>query len=111
MTADLFGGPPSGAGPGAARRVVRGTPCGDASDGAGRQPPPHAPLMPPPLRSRLWVAVGGEPERDGIYSRWENGAAAAREGSPPCVVIGYPSLSEVKEFLRGAGLDVPDRRY
>jgi hypothetical protein len=67
--------------------------------------------LPPPLRSRLWVAVGGESERRGIYSRWENGAATAREGTVPCVVIGYPSLAEAKEFLRGAGLEVPDRRY
>ncbi len=44
MTADLFGGPPSGEAPGAARRVVRGMPGGDASAGVGRQPPPHAPL-------------------------------------------------------------------
>ena len=44
MTADLFGGPPSGEGHGAARRVARGTPGGDASGGAVRQPPLHAPL-------------------------------------------------------------------
>ena len=72
---------------------------------------PKAPPMPPPLRNRVWAAVGGTPELAGFYSRWEDGAAAAAAHQPPCVVRGVASLAEARAFADGAGATLADRRY
>ena len=82
---------------------------------AGRPVPKAAPL-PPPLRSRVWAAVGGVPEMAGLYARWQpgdrqRGAAEAAAHAPPSTVRGYPSLAEALAFARGAGTVLPDRRY
>lgn len=83
---------------------------------AAGQPAPKAPALPPPLRSRVWAAVGGAPEMVGLYARWQpvadqRGAAAAAAHAPPSTVRGYPSLAETLAFARGAGVVLPDRRY
>jgi hypothetical protein len=82
---------------------------------AGRPVPKAAPL-PPPLRSRVWAAVGGVPEMAGLYARWQpgdrqRGAAEAAAHAPPSTVRGYLSLAEALAFARGAGAVLPDRRY
>ena len=72
-------------------------------------PVPAAPPLPPPLRSRVWVVIGGMTVADvvGIYGCAEH-AHSSRTG----VVRGYPSLAEACAFGRGAGVDeLPDRRF
>ncbi len=72
---------------------------------------PKAPPMPPPLRNRVWAAVGGDPALAGLYARWDGGAAAAADHLPPCVVRGWASLAEARAFAEGAGSELPDRRF
>ena len=74
------------------------------------KPLPPAPSIVAPLRARVWVAIGGQPELAGIYGRWLGGAATAKNADPPCHVVGFPSLAEVEEFLAGMETKVPDRR-
>lgn len=77
---------------------------------AGRMPPEAAP-HPAPLRSRLWVAVGGAAEHVGLYSRWSDGAEVAYRHRPASTVHGFASLAEARAFARGAGVqDLPDLR-
>ena len=71
---------------------------------------PPAPSIVAPLRARVWVAIGGQPELAGIYGRWLGGAATAKNADPPCHVVGFPSLAEVEELLAGMETKVPDRR-
>ena len=79
-----------------------------------RSPVPAALEWPPPLRNRIWVAVGGAPEAVGIYAKW-NDCSALLRADPPCTVRAFPSLAEAKAFARGfVGRDAPDlvdRRY
>ena len=77
-------------------------------------PAPKAPALPPPLRNRVWAAVGGAPEGVGLYARWqpmEDQRGAATVAAQAYTVVGYPSLAEALAFGRGAGVVLPDRRY
>ena len=73
-----------------------------------RRQPPWAPPLAPPLRNRVWAAVGDLPQHNGLYCLWEGAASVALQSG--CVVRGFPSLAEARAFAKATGCDVPDRR-